>query len=54
MFTPMSNRSFVCKSTDEKPVSPEVELNNGDCVIEIDTGLTYLYDEEDNTWIQQG
>lgn len=54
MLSPMSNRTFVCKSTDTKPTSQTADLNNGDCLLEMDTGLTYLYDEDTDTWIQQG
>lgn len=46
---------FFGKSTDEKPVGKlnGCQIVNGSIFIEIDTGKIYLYDEDDNQWIEQ-
>ena len=45
-------RAYVGKSTDEKPGDDEtVTQRTGNIFIEIDTGLTYFYDEETEDWI---
>lgn len=41
--------SYVGKSTDEKPVNVE----NGATFTEVDTGETYRYDKQNQTWIKQ-
>lgn len=38
---------WVCLSTDTKPT---VSVTNGSRLLEMDTGKTYIYDEENATW----
>lgn len=45
-------RAYAGKSTDEKPGDDETATQRtGNIFIEIDTGLTYFYDEEAEDWI---
>lgn len=37
-------------STDTKPTD---DVRNGSVFVEMDTGLVYLYDKENSTWIVQ-
>lgn len=39
----------VCLSNDEKPASG---VKNGDVLLEMDTGKTYMFDEENTRWIE--
>ena len=41
----------ACKSTDTKPTR---NIATGSCMIEVDTGDAYLYDEDSTTWIKVG
>ena len=47
---------FVGLSTDEKPsfVEPFIEHLNGSTFFEMDTGLTYWFDEDRRAWICPG
>ena len=48
-------RAYAGKSTDEKPEDDDqVTQRTGNVFIEIDTGLTYFYDEEAEDWILPG
>ena len=42
---------FYGKSTDTKPVDSSVA--NGSVFVEMDTGKVYMFDAEDNEWIEQ-
>ena len=45
-------RAYAGKSTDEKPGDDDqATQRTGNVFIEIDTGLTYFYDEEEEDWI---
>ena len=43
-------KSGFCLSTDQKPIAGG--LANGSCLIEIDTGNAFFYDEENVVWKQ--
>ena len=43
---------FAGKSSAEKPVNDEIAM--GSIFMEIDTGVTYNFDEDENTWIVPG
>ena len=50
-------RAYAGKSTDEKPGDEEekgIYQRTGNVFIEIDTGNTYFYDEEEEDWILPG
>lgn len=48
-------RAYAGKSTDEKPGDDDqATQRTGNVFIEIDTGLTYFYDEEEEDWILPG
>ena len=48
-------RAYAGKSTDEKPGDDDQATQRaGNVFIEIDTGLTYFYDEEEEDWILPG
>ena len=48
-------RAYAGKSTDEKPGDDEqATQRTGNVFVEIDTGLTYFYDEEAENWILPG
>ena len=48
-------RAYAGKSTDEKPGDDDqVTQRTGNVFIEIDTGLTWFYDEEEAGWILPG
>ena len=40
--------NYYCLSTDTKPTTG---VENGDKLIEMDTGTLYLYDEANKTWL---
>ena len=43
---------FSGKSSAEKPVNDEIAM--GSMFIEVDTGVTWNFDEDENTWIVPG
>lgn len=45
--------SFICKSTDEKPVKVfnGIPISNGSTLYEINTKKKFMYDEDTNTWL---
>lgn len=49
------NETFYGLSTDTKPTVEfeELSIRNGQLFIEMDTGDGYMYDQENETWIQQ-
>ena len=48
-------RAYAGKSTDDKPGDDDgVVQRTGNLFIEIDTGDTYFYDEEEEDWILPG
>lgn len=48
-------RAYAGKSTDTKPADDETATQRtGNIFVEIDTGLTYFYDEEAEDWILSG
>lgn len=46
---------FFGLSTDEKPIGKlgNVKIANGSVFIEMDTKKIYMYDEENQTWLEQ-
>ena len=51
LLEPWSNgqHRYAGLSTDEKPTT---DIRNGDLFIEMDTGTSYLYSQEDDTWYE--
>lgn len=49
-FDNRKRRRLIGLSTDEKPTE---EVGNGSIFTEIDTGKTYLFNEEGETWHEQ-
>ena len=41
-------KDYVCLSTDTKPVG----VSNGSMLLEMDTGKIYVFDEQNNNWIE--
>lgn len=44
------NSTLFGLSTDDKPV----DVNNGTCFIEMDTGTIYFFDAAEETWYEWG
>lgn len=44
------NAEYIGLSTDDKST---IEANNGDEMYEMDTGKTFIYNEEGKAWVQQ-
>ena len=44
--------TFRGKSTDTRPIDRwgDIELRNGDAILEMDTGEVYFYDGDTRTW----
>lgn len=44
---------FKCKSTDTKPTEKwgDLEIFNGESLLEMDTGTVYFYDKDIEDWI---
>ena len=51
MITVSKDNDYVGLSTDEKPTGAQVA--NGACFYEMDTNTAYMYDAENQTWIDQ-
>lgn len=41
-------QKYVCLSTDTKPET----ANNGDILVEMDTGKSYMYDASGEEWVE--
>lgn len=51
MLTFTNNQGFgVCLSTDDP--KPTAGVQNGDMLLEMDTGKIYLFDEENSQWLE--
>ena len=51
MITVTDDNNYMGLSTDEKPTGAQV--TNGACFYEMDTQTAYMYDAENQTWIDQ-
>ena len=49
MVTHIPDEPLCCLSTDLKPM----DVDNGKQIIEMDTGKTFMFDEENKRWLEQ-
>lgn len=42
---------YYCLSTDTKPIE---NVRNGTCLVEMDTGKIYFFDETSGDWLEWG